>query len=181
MLWPPPGGWRKPPRWLQRFADARAIDVGDLRLSYVRPEHAGIKVVWKDLSRGLIAAVASEALIPNQTLYVLDAASLDEAHVLAALLNSTIVNCLTICIAERAKDYHFRYFGRTLARVPLPHITPADDAWAALARCARRGRDGAEVMSEVDAIASELYGVTPAEHSRIAHFVSRRLGHLGDD
>ena len=181
MLWPPPGGWRKPPRWLLRFAAARAIDVANLRLSYVRPEHAGMKVVWKDLSRGLIAAVADESLIPNQTLYVLDAVSLDEAHVIAALLNSTIVNCLTICIAERAKDFHFRYFGRTLARVPFPHITPRDDAWVRLARCARRGRDGAEVMHEVDAIVAELYGVTPAEHSRIASFVARRLGHTIDD
>jgi hypothetical protein len=181
MLWPPPGGWRKPPRWLQRFAEARAIPVNDLRLSYVRPEHAGIKVVWKDLSRGLCAAVAGETLIPNQTLYVLDAATTEEAHVLAALFNSTIVNCLTICVAERAKDFHYRYFGRTMARIPLPLVQAGSEAWTRLARCARRGRDGFEVMSEVDATVSELYGVTPAEHSRIAAFVARRLGHLVDD
>src|SRR5205814_5219151 len=181
MLWPPPGGWRKPPRWLQGLGDAGGVAVSDLRRSYVRPEHAGLKVVWKDLSRGLCAAVADPSLIPNQTLYVLDATSFDEANVLAALLNSTIVNCLTICIAERAKDFHYRYFGRTLARVPLPQVDAGSERWTRLARCARRGSSGTDVMAEVDAVASELSGVTPSEHSRLAAFVARRLGHPGDD
>lgn len=177
MLWPPPAGWRKTPRWLQRFAAARGVAVRDLRLSYVRPEHAGIKVVWKDLSRGLVAAVAEQELIPNQTLYVLDAVSTDEAHGLAALFNSTIVDFLAICIAERAKDHHYRYFGRTLARVPLPRVDAGGEAWTCLVRCARRGREGEDVTAEVNAIAAQLYGVTAAEHERIAAFVARRLGY----
>lgn len=181
MLWPPRRGWRKPPRWLERHAEARGVEPASLRLQYVRPEHDGLKVVWRDLSRGLQAAVASATSIPNQTLYLLDATSDDEADVLAALLNSTIVNALALCIAERAKDFHFRYFGRTVARIPLPRVTPADEAWPRLARCARRAQAGESVTAELDRVVASLYGVTPAEHERIAAFLARRLGFTIDD
>ncbi len=185
MLWPPRGGWKRPPRWLERFAAARGLELTDLRLSYVRPEHLGIKVAWKDLSRGLCAAVLPDAvhiagrplpLIPNQTLYVLEAASLDEAHALAALLNSTIVNALALCIAERAKDLHYRYFARTVARVPLPAIAPRSVPWARLVRCSRRAHQGADVAEEVDRIAAALYGVSDDELATLRELVARRLG-----
>jgi hypothetical protein len=176
MLWPPRRGWRKPPQWLHRHAAARGVDPAALRLQYVRPEHDGLKVVWKDLSRGLRAAVAPASAVPNQTLYLLDATSDDEADVLAALLNSTIANALTVCIAERAKDHHFRYFGRTVARIPLPVVKPDDPAWPRLARCARRAQGGESVMADLDRVVASLYGVTPDEHERMAAFLARRLG-----
>jgi hypothetical protein len=194
MLWPPAGGWRKPPRWVERLAEAREVDIETLRLKYVRPEHVGIKVVWKDLSRGFCAAVLEDSirlgernipLVPNQTLYSLDASTIEEAHVLAALLNSTIVNVLTIAIAERAKDFYFRYFGRTVARLPLPKVAPASDSWTRLLRVARRARrnpDRAanETNAEIDLAVASLYGVSPAEHARLASFLRTRLGFNGD-
>ena len=198
MLWPPAGGWRKPPRWVERLAEARGVEVETLRLSYVRPEHVGIKVVWKDLSRGLCAAVLEDAvrlgdrgipLVPNQTLYALDVSSLDEACVLVALLNSTIVNVLAIAIAERAKDFHFRYFGRTIARLPLPSVAPSHDAWTRLLRAARRARKKPEtapkiipnpIDDEIDATVAALYGVSADEHARLASFLRKRLGLEGD-
>jgi hypothetical protein len=194
MLWPPAGGWRKPPRWVERLCEARGVDIEMLRLKYVRPEHVGIKVVWKDLSRGFCAAVLEDsirlgersiALVPNQTLYSLDASTIEEAHVLAALLNSTIVNVLTIAIAERAKDFYFRYFGRTVARLPLPAVAPSSDSWTRLLRAARRARrnpDRAanEINAEIDLAVAALYGVSPAEHARLASFLRTRLGFNGD-
>ncbi len=165
-----------------------------MRLSYVRPEHVGIKVVWKDLSRGLCAAVLEEAvrlgdrgipLVPNQTLYALDVSSIDEACVLAALLNSTIVNVLAIAIAERAKDFYFRYFGRTIARLPLPCVAPSQEAWTRLLRAARRARRKPEsapktipktIDDEIDATVAALYGVSADEHARLASFLRKRLG-----
>jgi hypothetical protein len=191
MLWPPAGGWRRPPRWVERFAESRGVEVETLRLSYVRPEHVGIKVVWKDLSRGLCAAVLEDTmrlgdrgipLVPNQTLYALDAVSMDEAHVLAALLNSTIVNVLAIAIAERAKDFYFRYFGRTIARLPLPAIAPSSASWMQLLRAARRARRNPEtaVGDEIDSTVSALYGVSAEEHARLASFLRKRLGMGGD-
>lgn len=190
MLWPPPRGWRRSQRWLERFAAARGVEVDALRLSYVRPEHLGIKVVWKDLSRGICAAVLPDSrtihgrpvpLVPNQTLYALDAASIDEAHVLAAALNSTIVNALTVAVAERAKDSYFRYFGRTIARVPLPKLEASHPAWTQLLRCARRAARDPEAIVEIDRIMAELYGVPAEEHARLAEYLRRRLGYAGDD
>ncbi len=194
MLWPPARGWcarsRPRPRWLERFAAARGVDVAALRRSYVRPEHLGIKVVWKDLSRGICAAVLGDArsihgravpLVPNQTLYALDAASADEAHVLAAVLNSTVVNALTVAVAERAKDSYFRYFGRTIARIPLPRIDAAGAAWARLLRAARRAARDPEAVAEIDRVMAELYGVSDDEHARLAAYLRRRLGFAGDD
>jgi hypothetical protein len=190
MLWPPARGWRKPPRWVERLAEARGIDAATLRLSYVRPEHVGMKVVWKDLSRGLNAAVLEDSfrlgereipLVPNQTLYALDAASIEEAFVIAALLNSTIVNVLAVAIAERAKDFYFRYFGRTIARLPLPAVAPSSESWRLLLRAGRRARRHPEAAAEeIDATVAALYGVSSDEHARLATFLRKRLGLDGD-
>lgn len=188
MLWPPAGGWPRPPRWVERLAEARGVEVDSLRLSYVRPEHVGIKVVWKDLSRGLCAAVLEEAmhlgdraipLVPNQTLYALDAASVDEAYVFAALLNSTIVNVLAIAIAERAKDSYFRYFGRTVARLPLPLVSSSSASWTSLLRAARRASTSPAAMDDIDRIVAALYGVPLHEHERLTSFLHKRLGMTG--
>jgi hypothetical protein len=189
MLWPPAGGWPNPPRWVERFAEARGVEVDSLQLSYVRPEHVGIKVVWKDLSRGLCAAVLEDSvrlgdrnipLVPNQTLYAIDAATLDEAHVIAALLNSTIVNVLAIAIAERAKDSYFRYFGRTVARLPLPAVVNASASWSRLLRAARRAAESPAAMQDIDRTVAVLYGVSSEEHERLASFLRKRLGLAGD-
>jgi hypothetical protein len=178
MLWPPANGWETPPRWLEELAKVRGIDPGAYRLAYVRPEHAGIKVVWKDLARGMSAAVLPDVvhvdgraipLIPNQTLYSIDTSSLSEAYAIAALLNSTIADALLLCIAERAKDAHFRYFGRTVARIPLPRLEQDSDAWSRLVRAARRAHH------EVDDVVASLYGVTTAELEVLRRFVDRRL------
>ena len=192
MLWPPRDGWRTPPQWLERFAASRKLRASDLRLAYVRPEHAGVKVVWKDLSRGLSAAVLADSvrigkrrvpLIPNQTLYVLDATSIDEAHFLAAMLNSTVFGALALCTAERAKDSHFRYFGRTIARVPFPRV-PVD----VVAHLTQLGREfgvrrqgrrfGIEAKAdEIDTVVANLYGVSDEELALLQKFVAERLGH----
>jgi N-6 DNA Methylase len=180
MLWPPRDGWQKVPTWLERFAGAHRIDVPSLKLKCVRAEHLGIKVVWKDLSRGLSAAVLGHSqqvsgravpLIPNQTLYLLDAKSIDEARVIAALMNSTVFDALALCTAERAKDSHFRYFGRTIAAIPLPRVARGSADWCELVRLARRCD-----KREIDKVVAALYGVSPEEHEVLAQFVARRLG-----
>jgi hypothetical protein len=162
MLWPPPEGWLRIPRWLERFAESRGVDPDALRLAYVRPEHLGIKVAWKDVARGVNAAVLRRdmhgvALIPNQTLYVLAARTIGDANALAAVMSSTIFNALAVSIAERAKDHHYRYFGRTIARVPLP------TSW-------RTASD-----------ARTLYAVTPSEEACLSAYLQRRMGPACDD
>ncbi|HEX8410257.1 MAG TPA: N-6 DNA methylase [Thermoanaerobaculia bacterium] len=181
MLWPPPQGFRKPPRWLEKLAAARGMEPGDFRLSFVKPEHVGIKVAWKDLSRGMAAAVLPDVvhideqalpLIPNQTLYALDATTLDEAYVITAILNSTIAGALLVCVAERAKDAHYRYFGRTVAALPFPNPAAEYDR---LLRLGRRAWRGTDVMEDIDAAVARLYGVAPDELATLREFVDRRL------
>ncbi|HUP60849.1 MAG TPA: N-6 DNA methylase [Thermoanaerobaculia bacterium] len=176
MLWPPVGGWKKPPRWLQHLAKERGMEPEEFRLSFVKPEHVGIKVAWKDLSRGVAAAVLPDVvhihgqafpLVPNQTLYMLDAVSLDEAHLIAAILNSTIAGALLVSVAERAKDSHYRYFGRTIAAMPYPDTRAECDA---LVRAARRA------SHDVDAIVARLYGISEEELNVLRDFLERRLG-----
>ena len=181
MLWPPRAGWRKPPRWVQALAAHRGLEPSDFRLSFVRPEHVGIKVAWKDLSRGMAAAVLPDAvhlndtpfpLVPNQTLYAIDAVSLDEAYVLAAMLNSVVADALLLSVAERAKDAHYRYFGRTVAALPWPE--PVGE-WERLVRLSRRAhRDGQ--ASDLDDVVARLYGVSAEELATLRQFVERRLG-----
>lgn len=186
MLWPPRGGWRKPPRWLETLAEKRGLVPADFRLSFVRAEHVGIKVAWKDLSRGVAAAVLPDVvhvnevafpLVPNQTLYAIDAVSLDEAYVIAAILNSTIAGALLVGVAERAKDSHYRYFGRTMATLPWPD-TRAE--WERLVRLSRRAHlpdaPRENVMREIDEIVARLYNVSADELAVLRAFLERRLG-----
>lgn len=180
MVWPPRNGWKTPPRWLHKLADARGVGVSAFQLAYVKPEHVGIKVAWKDVSRGMTAAVLSDSvyvdgravpLVPNQTLYSIDASSLDEAYALSAVLNSTIANALLVAVAERAKDAHFRMFGRTVAQLPLP---PLDEA-ASLTRLARRAHAGRNLDAEIDCAVAKLYGVSERELGKLRRFVDHRL------
>jgi hypothetical protein len=182
MLWPPRCGWAKPPRWLMRLAEARGMEPQDFRLSFVRPEHVGIKVAWKDLSRGLAAAVLPDVvhvmeqqvpLVPNQTLYAIDAVSTDEAYAIAAVLNSTVAGALLVSVAERAKDAHYRYFGRTIAEMPLPDLRERFDD---LVRLSRRAHRGVDVSDDLDRVVASLYGVSASELEMLRSLLGRRLG-----
>jgi hypothetical protein len=182
MLWPPAEGWRVAPQWLKKLAARRGMETEDFRLSFVRPEHVGIKVAWKDLSRGVAAAVLPDVvhvgeqafpLVPNQTLYAIDAVSLDEAYVIAAVLNSTIAGALLVCVAERAKDAHFRYFGRTVAAMPFPDTR---EEWDRLVRLSRRAHRGVDVSADIDDVVARLYDLAPAELAILRSLLDRRLG-----
>ena len=182
MLWPPVQRWKKPPAWLRKLAAARGLEPHDFRLSFVKPEHVGIKVAWKDLGRGLSAAVLPDVvhvdeqafpLVPNQTLYAIDAVSLDEAYAMAAILNSTIAGALLVSVAERAKDSHYRYFGRTVGALPWPDTSTERDQ---LVRLSRRAHRGADVMRDLDDAVARAYGVTDTELATLRAFLERRVG-----
>ncbi len=186
MLWPPSRGRRgsaaQPPAWLKKLAAARGLEPEDFRLSFVKPEHVGIKVAWKDLSRGLAAAVLPDVvhideqpfpLVPNQTLYAIDCVSLDEAYATSAILNSTISGALLVAVAERAKDAHYRYFGRTVGALPWPEASAEQTR---LVRLARRAHRGVDVTRDLDAVVAAIYGVTEAELDLLRAFLERRLG-----
>jgi len=187
MIWPPREGWRDAPSWLRQLAAARGAAPEDFRLSYVRPEHIGLKVGWKDVSRGMAAAVLPDMvsiaghtfpLVPNQTLYSIDAVSLDDAYAVAGVMNSCVFEALVLSVAERAKDAHFRYFGRTIARVPFPTFGESGDDGAkraALIRLSRQAHSGGEVGHDLDSLVADLYRISSAELAVLRTYVGRCL------
>jgi hypothetical protein len=106
-------------------------------------------------------------------LYAIDAVSLDEAYVIAAILNSTIAGALLVSVAERAKDAHYRYFGRTIATLPWPEPRPE---WERLVRLSRRAHQRHDVMRDLDVVVAKLYGVSAAELAALQAFLERRIG-----
>lgn len=171
MLWPPAAAWKDAPPAVRA-----------LRLAFVRPEHIGIKVAWKDVSRGMAAAVLPDVvhieghavpLVPNQTLYSIDAVSLDEAYVIAAILNSVVADAFFLATAERAKDDHYRYFGRTVARLPLPRIDRHRGIWDGLLRLSRAAHRSGRAPEDLHEVIAELYGI---DLQPLRLFVEHRLG-----
>lgn len=178
LLWP--RGHEHSP-WLERLAERRGIPPAALRLAYARSAHVGLRVAWKDISRGMAAVVMPATvdvgdhpvpLVPNQTLYSLSARTLAEAHTIAAVLNSTIAGALLLALAERVKDAHYRYFARTTALLPWPDLGSANDA---LARLSVVAHEGADVAEQIDAVVADAYRVTPKELLQLRRYVVERL------
>lgn len=184
MLWPPRRGWDPAPRWLRDLGRLRGFSVDNLRLSYVRAEHLGVKVVWKDVARQLQAVVLPAAasvggvelpLVPNQTAYMLDCSSLDDAFCVAALLNSTVIDALVLESAERAKDGHFRYYGSKLSAVPFPAVVPGSESFVELVRLSRRAHAGDDLQKAVNEVVAAIYRLGRGELAMLEEFVERRL------
>jgi hypothetical protein len=152
-------------------------------LAYERREHRGWKVVWKDVSRGLVAAPLAPsremgrtrvALVPNQTLYCVPVPAEAHAWIGAAVLNSIVAEASALAVADRAKDFHYRYFGRTVARIPVPALSPAERG--RLASLARRAATDGEAREQIERILASAYRVTAAESALLDAFVRERLG-----
>ena len=183
MLWPPQAGWSAGLEWARKLAKALGVELDVLRLSWLRAEHLGMKVVWKDVSRLLQAAVLPQSveigghefpLIPNQTLYSIDACSLEEARTISALLNSTVARALALVTAERAKDNHFRFFGSLIAGLPFPSISQNGSDWRELVRLARQAEAGAEVSERLNLIVARVYGLDAGEMTILSGFLDRK-------
>lgn len=98
------------------------------------------RVVWSDIGRAPRALVlrAGDRTVPLNTCYVVRAPSDDDAHALAALLNSRVAAAWLGAVAEPARGGFRRFLGWTCARLPLPR-----DWTHARARLAPLGRAGA--------------------------------------
>ena len=176
MLWP-----EKRREWVETWEDRRGLQPGSFRIA--RP--AGFdrcKVVWKDVSRRMTAAVLppsrviegeSVPLVPNQTTYMVAVGDEPLAWGVAALLNSTIAGALLVAAADRAKDRHFRYFGRTVALLPAAGSAAALRRLAPTARACAGSRGSEE---QLDREIARLYGVSSRELEVLAEFLEERAG-----
>ena len=169
--------WRYEPSTLLRCAEHRLP-------GFVSPAHTGFKVAWKDVAVRLECVVLpprrrfrgqSLRLIPNQTLYCLEASGRDEAMFLSALLNSTVCTFLAIALADQAKDGHFRFYGDTVGRIPFPSLDVDSVLRRRLVRLALEAHRGRADASLVDETVMTAYGLNSSERATILEFMDGRF------
>jgi hypothetical protein len=138
----------------------------------VRPEKWALRVAWRDIAPAPEAAVVPPQLrflddfapvISLNTVYQITAASGEDAHLLAAVLNSTVARAYLRAIAERASGGYFRFLGWTVALLPFPERPDA----AVVTQCAQVSREAhaaaglaGDGQDRLDAAVATLYGLT---------------------
>src|SRR2546425_4772149 len=91
--------------------------------------HAPHRVLWPDLGRRLAAVRPPPEGVPLNTVYGIATRTADDAHALAALLNSRWLTALARLRADPARGGFHRFNARVVPELPVP----ADaTAWAAL-------------------------------------------------
>ena len=116
-------------RWLAPFRDAliRRSDLHERPIwwSVFRTESASFerpRVIWADfgLRPRAIVVPEGERFVALNTCYVVCCDKTDDAHALAAVLNSPLAAAWLNAIAEPARGNYHRYLGWTMALLPLP-------------------------------------------------------------
>jgi hypothetical protein len=120
---------------------------------------ARYRVVWPDLARRLVACVPDPAAVPLNTVYGIATRTPDDAHALAALLNSRWLGALASLRADPARG-GFRRFNASVVRdLPVPQAD--SPAWTALTECGRR-------CVVDDDLVADLYELDGAERRALA-------------
>lgn len=129
-------------------------------------------VAWHDLANTLKAVVVPADVVPINTVYFI-ASDTATVHLLCAYFNSTPLRTYARCIAERAKDAHFRFFAWTVSMLPLPSCWRSFEAKRlreiSEAAHARHGIDDA-MQRELDDIVARAYALTRADTRALNEF-----------
>lgn len=120
------------------------------------------RVVWADFGKSPRAAVLERGnpSVPLNTCYVARCADEQDAHALAAVLNSPLAAAWLGMIAEPARGRFRRYLGWTMSLLPLPSSwSAARETLAPVGERAAAGcpPDGAELLDVV----TRAYGLRP--------------------
>jgi hypothetical protein len=111
---------------------------------------APYRVVWPDLARRLTAAVPTPAAVPLNTVYGIATRTLDDAHALAALLNSRWLSALASLRADPARGGFRRFNAGVVRDLPIP---PAESpAWALLTDWGRRSTVDDDAIADIYAL-----------------------------
>lgn len=169
---PPPAlkAWLRP--WRARL-ESRSDGRGGAWWSLFRLEGASCakpRVVWADIGRTLQALVlpAGDPTVPLNSCYVLPTRDETDAHTVAALLNSALVDAWLSVICEPARGGYRRHLAWCMARIPVP------DDWhrarSVLGPLGGRAANGHEVgrMELLDAVL-DAYRL---RHSAVAALLS---------
>jgi hypothetical protein len=132
------------------------------RTESARNERA--RVVWADIGLVPRATVIEpgDPSVPLNTCYAVSCDTLDDAHGLAALLNSPLASAWLNVVAEPARGGYRRYLGWTMSLLPLPREW--ESARERLAPLGARAMSG-DVPSDDELLAAALdaYRVTLAD------------------
>jgi DNA-binding MarR family transcriptional regulator len=117
------------------------------------------RVLWADLARALAAVVPAPDMVPLNTVYGIITRTADDAHALAALLNTTWCTALARLTADPARGGYRRFNARVVGGLPLPRLDPPH--WDTLATFGRSQRCA-------DHLVAELYGLDADERLVLA-------------
>ncbi len=123
----------------------------------VKPELVRPKVVWRDLSPKLEAALAPAGMVPLNTVYFIALRDERRARLLAGLMNSAPMRAVAYALGERARGGWRRHFAWVIRMLPVPErfvdfVEGADDAGLLTIERALRTNPRAS-----DRLASELF------------------------
>jgi hypothetical protein len=140
-----------------------------------RPAKWAERVAWRDIAPAPGAVVIPDCvpflgrtspIISVNTVYQIAAASGEDAHVLAAVLNSTVARSYLKAIAERASGGYFRFLGWTVALLPFPE-RPDAAVLKRLERLSRKAHSRGNLAPDdqrlLDECVAQLYGLSKAE------------------
>lgn len=130
------------------------------------------KVVWRDISPTLEAALAPADVVPLNTVYFIALADVRRAAIVAALFNSAPMRAFAFALAERARGGWRRHFAWVIRLLPLPariatFVQGGDDAellgFAAEFSRAGDAAPSAALCRRFDEFAGACWGLSPDE------------------
>ena len=121
--------------------------------------YAPHRVVWADVARRIAAAVPQPDVVPLNTVYGIATRTAEDAHALAALLNSRWLTALARLVADPARGGFHRFNAGVVRGLPIP---PAESSgWRTLAAAGSRG-----VLD--DALVADLYHLDASDRRALA-------------
>src|SRR5690554_5170049 len=133
----------------------------------VKTDRLKPKVVWRDLSPKLEAALAPAEVVALNTVYFIALEDMRRARLFAALLNSAPMRAMAYALAERARGGWRRHFAWVMRLLPVPRrivefIDGKDDLQLlAFEQELRDDTTSAHATARLDLLAGELFGLEP--------------------
>jgi adenine-specific DNA-methyltransferase len=150
-----------------------------------RPEKWSLRVAWRDIAPEPGAVVVpgrvpfldgAAPLVSLNTVYQIPAASDEDAHFLAAVLNSTVARAYLKAVAERATGGYFRFLGWTVALLPFPEEPDAAVRMGCIELSRHAHAAGELKVAErhrLDELVARLYGLRAGELDTLRSFDAR--------
>jgi methylase of polypeptide subunit release factors len=166
-------------RWLERWRPrlaARTDARGSCWWSLFRTAAADCRrarVVWADVGKTPRAVVLApgDRSVPLNSCYVIGCDREDDAHAVAALLNSPVAAAWLNALAEPARGGYRRYLGWTVALLPIPRDW--EHARTLLAPVGMRAASGEQVDEELLFVVARAYRMRPADLEPLLAWMGR--------